>query len=215
MAEEKKKNLLEFDADDLFDALCGNTKKDIKDFSDLVNFSADLDREIVIGDIFEGFGRSVDGFIHFWNRYDDVHNIPIEERKPIKLMIDSNGGSLSDTFTIVDAIKMSKTPIEAHVIGCAYSGGFFITIASPKRYGYKHSSYVFHEGSVGNGGTSGQFENFAAFYKKQLSLLKDLVVENTNITEEEYDKIKRDDIWYDAYEALEHGIIDEIVGVDA
>ena len=213
--EEKKKTLLDFEVDDLFDALCGNTKKDINEFPDLVNLAGDLDRQIVVGDIFEGFGRSVDGLIQFWNKYDEDHNIPVEERKPIKLMIDSNGGSLSDTFTIVDAIKLSKTPIEAYVIGCAYSGGFFITIASPKRYGYKHSSYVFHEGSVGNGGTSGQFENFAAFYKKQLSLLKDLVIENTKITEEEYEKIKRDDIWYDAYEALEHGIIDEILGEKA
>lgn len=209
--DEKKKNLLELDADELIDALCGNVQKDIKDFPDLVNLSADLDREIIIGDIFEGFGRGVEGIIHFWNKYDEAHKIPIKERKPIKLIIDSNGGSLCDTFTIIDAINLSKTPVEAYVIGSAYSGGFFITISCHKRYGYKHSSYVFHEGSVGNGGTSGQFENFAAFYKKQLNQIKNLVINNTNISEEDYDKIKREDIWYDAYEALENGIIDEVI----
>ena len=42
--------------------------------------------------------------------------------------------------------------------------------------------------------------------------LKDIVLKETNITEEEYERIKREDIWYDAYEALEKGIIDEIIG---
>ena len=210
MAEEKK--IVDFDLDDLLETFGKNVEKDIKDFSDLINLSCDLNREIVIGDIFEGLGKSVDGLIRFWNRYDEDRNIPVEERKPILLMVDSNGGSLLDTFTIIDAIKLSKTPVHAMVTGAAYSGGFFITISANKRYAYKHSSFLFHEGSAGNGGTSGQFENFAAFYKKQLQTLKDIVLDNTKIAEEEYNKIKREDVWYDAYEALEKGIIDEIIG---
>lgn len=211
MAEEKK-NILNFDADDLLEALCGNIKSDTKDFSDLINLSADLNRQVVIGDIFDGIGRSVEGIINFWNRYDNAHNIPIPERKPIQLVIDSNGGSLLDAFTIVDAINLSKTPVHAFVIGAAYSGGFLITISCHKRYGYKHSSYLLHEGSIQEmSGSSGQFENFTAFYKKQLSQLKDLVLEHTNITEEEYEKIKREDTWFDADEAFEKGIIDEIL----
>ena len=212
MAEEKKKKLIDFDLDDLLDAFGTNVEKDIKDFSDVINLHCDLNREIVIGDIFEGLGKSVDGLIRFWNQYDEDRNTPIEERKPILLMIDSSGGSLLDTFTIIDSIKLSKTPVHAIITGTAYSGGFFIAISADKRYAYKHSSFLFHEGSVGNGGTSGQFENFTAFYKKQLQGLKEIVLENTKITEEEYDKIKRDDIWYDVYEALDKGIIDEILG---
>ena len=199
MAEEKKKRLVDFDLDDLLDAFSGNVEKDIKDFGDVINLHCDLNREIVIGDIFEGLGKSVDGLIRFWNKYDEEHNIPVEERKPILLMVDSGGGSLLET------------PVHAIVTGAAYSGGFFITISADKRKAYKHASFLFHEGSVGNGGTSGQFENFTEFYKKQLQTLKDIVLSNTKITEEEYNKIKRDDIWYDAYEALEKGIIDEVL----
>lgn len=214
MAEEKKekKKYLDFDIEDLLDTLCDNAEKDIKDFHDVINLHADLDRNICIGEIYDGIGRSVEGIIHFWNSYDEKHNIPIDERKPIQLIIDSPGGDLLETFIIIDAIKISKTPIHAFVIGTAYSGGFFIAISADKRYGYKHSSYLFHEGSAHNGGTSSQFENFTAFYKKQLGQLKDIVLKETNITEEEYERIKREDIWYDAYEALEKGIIDEIIG---
>lgn len=210
MAEEKKK-LVDFDLDDLLNSFEDNVKKDVKDFSDIINLSCDLEREIVIGDIFEGMGKSVDGLIRFWNRYDEAHNIPVEERKPIKLMVDSGGGSLLDSLAIIDSVKLSKTPVHAIITGAAYSGGFFISISASKRSAYKHASFLFHEGSAGNGGTSGQFENFAAFYKKQLQSLKEIVLENTKITEEEYEKIKRDDVWYDAYEALEKGIIDEVL----
>lgn len=210
MAKDKKK-LIDFDLDDLLNTLGENVKKDITDFSDFMNLSSELDRQIMIGDIFEGLGRTVEGIINFWNKYDDSHGYVGSERKPIQLIIDSTGGSLIDTFTIIDAINLSKTPVEAYVIGSAYSGAFFITISANRRYGYKHSSYLFHEGSAGNSGTSGQFENFTAFYKKQLQALKDIVLECTNITEEEYDKIKREDIWYDAEEALAKGIIDEVL----
>lgn len=124
MKENKIKKLEEFELEDLVDALSTNVVKDIKNFEDLINLDGAIKREIYIGDIQYGLGSTVDGYIRFWNNYDNKHNIPIEERKPILLYIDSNGGSLTDTFTIIDAIKLSKTPIWTIVTGCAYSGGF-------------------------------------------------------------------------------------------
>ena len=38
-------------------------------------------------------------------------NISVEERKPIKLYIDTIGGSVSVMLCLVNAIKVSKTPI--------------------------------------------------------------------------------------------------------
>lgn len=184
--------------------------KDECNFDNVINYSNILNRSIFLDDIEEGVGGAVDAFIRFYNKEDDAKNIPIKERKPIKIYINSPGGLLTETFMMIDAIKMSKTPVWGIVTGTAYSGGFFTLIACHKRFGYKHSSYLYHEGATGNSGTAAQFENYAAFYKKELGKLKDLVLENTNITEEEYATIKKDDIWYDAEEAIEKGIIDEI-----
>lgn len=198
----------EIDLNDLAGALIENVKGDIKSFSDFIDLDAALNREILINDIEDGLGTVVDTYIRYWNKCDE--GIPIEERKPIKLFIDSNGGYLTDSFTIIDAIEMSKTPVIGICTGSAYSGGFFIFISCHKRIAYPHSSFLFHEGATSNGGTAGQFANYAAFYKKQLDQLKDIVIENTNITEDEYKDIKKDDIWYDAKEAIEKGIADEI-----
>lgn len=199
-----------FDLDDLMDAMGENVKKDMKSFEDFINLDGSARREIYVFDINPGVGSSVDGYIRFWNSVDDRKNIPIEEREPIKIYIDSCGGSLSDTLTIIDAVKMSKTPIIGICIGAAYSGGFFIFISCPKRIAYPHASFLFHEGSTSTGGTSSQFANYAAFYKKQLDQLKNVVLENTNITEDEYKDIKKDDIWYDVQDGIEKGFIDEV-----
>lgn len=190
--------------------LVDNIKEDIKSFDDFVSIKSAINREIMIGEIEDGMGKYVDAYIRFWNRQDDKNNIPIEDREPIKLYIDSCGGLLTDTFSIIDSVRMSKTPVIGICTGTAYSGGFFILISCNKRIAYPHASFLFHEGATQNGGTSGQFENYTAFYKKQLKQLKQLVLDYTKISEEEYEKIKREDIWYDTVEALEKGIIDEI-----
>lgn len=200
----------EFNLDDLIGAVSDNVKDDIKTFEDLINIDGALNREIYLYDINAGTGTSIDGYIRFWNAYDDKRNIPAEKRAPIKIYIDSCGGSLTDTLTIIDAIKLSKTPVWTICLGTAYSGGFFTFICGHKRIAYPHASFLFHEGSTSTGGTSGQFENYTSFYKKQLDQLKELVLENTKITEEEYISIKRDDIWYDTKEGIEKGFIDEI-----
>ena len=200
----------EINLDDLVEAMVENVKDDIKNFDDIVNIEGSLNREIPISEINDGLGASVDAYIRYWNKQDE--DIPVGERKPIKLYIDSCGGSLSDTFTIIDSIKLSKTPVIGICSGVAYSGGFFILIACDKRIGYPHSTYLFHEGATANQGTSGQFENYTAFYKKLLEKLKNHVLETTKIDEDEYKTIKREDIWYDAKEALEKGIIAEITG---
>lgn len=200
----------ELDLDELLPMLGKNVKKDIKSFEDLLNLDGVLNREVYVGDITDDLGGDVEGYIRFWNMVDEKNNVPVEDRKPITLYIDSCGGSLVATLTIIDSIKLSKTPIITICTGAAYSGGFFIFICGDKRIAYPHASFLFHEGSTQTGGTSGQFENYTAFYKRQLEQLKEIVLEHTGITEEEYQTIKRDDIWYDAKDGIDKKFVDEI-----
>lgn len=201
---------MNFDVNDLLNNIVNNVKEDIKTFDDVVNLDGSLKRELYLYDINEGTGSSLDGFIRFWNKYDDEHNIPVKDREPIKLYIDSCGGDMCETFIIIDAVKLSKTPIITICTGSAYSGGFFVFICGSKRIAYPHSSFLFHEGSTGTSGTAGQFENYTAFYKRQLEQLKNVVIENTNISEEEYKDIRKDDVWYTAEDGVEKGFVDEI-----
>lgn len=212
--EEKNTNnydIQDLDLEDIIGAMSENVRDDIKCFEDIVNIDGAINREVYVGDINAGLGQTIDGWIRFWNRYDDLKRIPVEEREPIKIYIDSNGGCLTDTFTMIDAIEMSKTPIWTIVTGSAYSGGFFTGITKcAKRIAYPHASFMFHEGSTSTGGDAHKFRNYADFYEKELEQLKNHVLKSTKISEEKYESIKRDDFWLTAEEALEYGVIDEI-----
>lgn len=194
---------------ELFTKLFEGTKVSESFDSILETFQA-YDRQMYIGEITEDTGDAIDGAIRFWNRVDDELELPYEERKPIKIYINSPGGFLNGTFTIINSIEMSKTPVWTIATGTAYSGGFFIFIAGHKRFAYPLSSFLFHEGSTGNSGTAGQFANFAAFYKIQLNQLKEIVLKYTKIGEEKYREIQKDDFWLTANEALMYGVCDEI-----
>ena len=210
MAENTNYDIQEFDLDDLVDALAEKVKDDIKTFEDVINLDGAVNREVYVGDICSGLGQTVEGYIRFWNKYDDKRNIPIEDRKPIKIYIDSNGGCLSDTFTMIDAIKLSKTPVWTICTGTAYSGGFFTFIAGHRRFAYDHASFLYHEGATATGADAGKFRNYAEFYQKELEQLKEVTLKYTKITSEEYKEHIKDDWWMTAEEALKYGVCDEI-----
>ena len=184
--------------------------KDQYDFGDITDLSNALNRQLNVGEIDGNVGDAIDSYIKFFNRQDEQDGIPVEERVPIKIYIDSPGGDLIATFTMINSIRMSKTPVWTINIGAAYSGGFFTFIAGHKRFAYPLASFLFHEGSTGTSGDAGKFRNFADFYKKELDNLKKVVLEYTDITEEDYEKHINDDWWFTAEEALEYGICDEI-----
>lgn len=208
---EKNNDIIEFDLDELLPALAENIKEDIKTPEDLISIDGFVRREIYLYNINAGTGSIIEGQIRYWNQQDADKGIPREKRKPIKLYIDSEGGSLTDTLTIIDAIKMSKTPIYTINMGCAYSGGFFVFICGHIRYSYNNASFLFHEGNVGNAGDAGKFRNFADFYNKQLDLLKKIVLDNSSITPEFYKEHQKDDLWLTPDEALKLGCCDTIL----
>ncbi len=211
MSEEKKNtDILENkNISTLIEAVTNHTAWR-KDFDAVLDLKANLDRELFVADIDETTGDSINSYIRFFNKQDEEDNLPIEERTPIKIFIDSPGGDLMATLTMIDAIKLSKTPVWTINIGCAYSGGFFTFIVGHKRIAYPNSSFLFHEGSTSTHGDAGKFRNFADFYNKQLEVLKKIVIDHTKFDEEWYKVHVNDDVWLLASEALENGICDEI-----
>lgn len=171
-----------------------------------------MDRSVFLTDEIDmSHANSVFEIIKFWNNIDEMDEVPVEERKPIRIYINSPGGDLDATFSIISSIKISKTPVHTYTIGTAYSGGFFIAIAGHKRFGFPYSSYLFHEGSAMDGGDAHKFIQRVDFYKAQLKRLKNIVIDNTKIDSELYEKVRPDDWFMDPQEALKYGVIDAIV----
>ena len=81
------------------------------------------------------------------NYDDDIKEADYKdwERKPIKLFINSFGGSVYDGLALVDVIKQSKTPVHTISIGSSMSMGFWIYLAGHKRYVGENATLMFHD----------------------------------------------------------------------
>lgn len=182
----------------------------VKTFSDVLDQSGGINRELLIGDVDEEYATGAEMAIRFWNLMDK--DVPIEERMPIKVYINSYGGSVTAGLTVIDAISMSKTPVYTIVMGTAYSMGLEIAISGHKRYCYKNASYLFHEGSIRTGSIdANKFKNLADFYKKELERTKQNLFRYTAVTEEWYKEHQNDDVWLFSEEALELKLVDEVI----
>ncbi len=151
--------------------------------------------------------------VKYYNKLDDEKNIPPQNRKPIKIFIDTDGGDLNAAFSIISTIETSTTPIYTYNIGKAWSAGFFILVAGHKRYGMPYSSYLFHNGSCSNEADAHNFINYSNFYSMQLKQLRTIILTNTNLTAELYDQHYASDWWFDNTDALSNHIIDEIAKI--
>ena len=86
-------------------------------------------REILWNDDISDATIDIALYIKKWNAEDK--GIAPEERKPIKIFINSDGGSVDTVLHIIDMIHLSKTPIYTIGMGRVYSAmSFLIPVVS-------------------------------------------------------------------------------------
>ena len=95
-------------------------------------------REILWNDDISDATIDIALYIKKWNAEDK--GIAPEERKPIKIFINSDGGSVDTVLHIIDMIHLSKTPIYTIGMGRVYSAGGLLLMAGHKRYVFPHTS---------------------------------------------------------------------------
>jgi ATP-dependent Clp protease, protease subunit len=135
------------------------------------------------------------------------------KREPIKLYINTNGGTVYDGFGLVGVIENSKTPIHTIVLGKAMSFGLPILLAGHKRYAYKYSTIMFHEVIHSINDKLTGLTNIIEEDNRLQKLMEQMILEKTNITQEKMDSIKKQkkDWYISAEEALELGVVNEII----
>ena len=177
----------------------------------LVNYYNDLEnRTYWLNDEINHFTFDLVQYILRWNKEDK--GIPTEERKPIRVIVDCHGGMLSVTKTIVNIIKLSKTPVHMFALGFVASGASMIYLAGHKRYALPNTTFLLHKGNCG--GLSGTFDELLAFmedYQKDVAELIDFYKENTKFSPEDIENKIQGEWYIRIDEALENGIVDEIV----
>ena len=145
------------------------------------------------------------------NRLDE--GIPVEERKPIRLYINSPGGNVTEGFALIDAMELSKTPIYTINLGEACSMAFLIGITGTKRFSLSSATFMMHEPS---GLTVGKFSDMAdqvAFNQRYgKKVIKTHVMKHSKMSPSKYASVSTKNFFMLPCDALKYGFVDEIVG---
>lgn len=178
------------------------------DFFKIIDFCSYENREFYLDAITPAVADKLDKFIRFWNAYDEENEGTIVTREPIKIFIDSFGGSLTAALTIVDIIKTSRTPVYTINIGTTYKEAFFVYLAGYKKFAYPRSSFCYEKPQSQQEIVETQ-SNYQNFYEKQTLELKDLLLDGSKVTEAEYEK--RQTWWLSAEKAYELHLCNEVL----
>lgn len=133
--------------------------------------------------------------------------------KDISLYINSPGGSVSAGMAIFDTMRFIRPKVNTICLGMAASMGAFLLAAGEKgkRYALPHSRIMIHQPLGGAEGQASDVEIRA----RQLLLIKRQMNElMAEFTGKSYEDLVRDtdrDNFMSAKEALEYGLIDEIL----
>lgn len=152
----------------------------------------------------------VERLILQWNKEDE--GIPVDQRKPIKLLLFSPGGALSVYESLADVISISNTKVIGVNMGEAASAACFIYLSCHERLALPSAKFLLHRGSVD--GLSGSYAEVIAMidaYQEQIEKLCEKIVEKTNIKSEDIEEYMQADWYMTAEEAVQYHVCDRIV----
>lgn len=153
---------------------------------------------------------------------DDVANIitsqlmylnSIDSESDIKLFINSPGGSVIDGLAIYDVMNWVDADVATYAIGMAASMGSILLSSGEKgkRYSLPHSRVMIHQVSSGAQGQYADLEIAVRETKKKQDELYKILAENTGKSFEQIFTDADRDCWFTSKEALDYGLIDEII----
>lgn len=172
-------------------------------YKDLERRSFWVDGEIT-DDILE-IGKKIIDF----NRED--RDIPVDSRLPVRIYIFTPGGTIESTFSLINIIEMSKTPVYTYNMGIAMSSGFWLLIAGHKRYCLDVSRSMLHSGTGGAIGTFEQVESATKDYKKLIEYTRDYTLRRTKIDPKTLAKYKEKDWYFYRDDQISLGIVDAVI----
>ncbi|MBQ8806343.1 MAG: ATP-dependent Clp protease proteolytic subunit [Bacteroidaceae bacterium] len=178
----------------------------------LLNYYKDIDRRLywLVGSVDASLYELVQHIINC--NYEDK-DIPVENRKPIRIIVASPGGSLEVEQTLVAIMEASATPVWCIAIGMCASAASMIYLAGHKRFATRNAYWMLHQGGCDNlEGSYQQIMSFMAKYQMDIEEMAEFYKSHTNFPTELIEKNLAEGDWYISIdEALENGICHEVI----
>ena len=133
--------------------------------------------------------------------------------REISLYINSPGGSVDDTLAIYDTMQFMNCDVATYCVGQAASGAAIILAAGTKgkRFALPHSKIMIHQPWGGVTGQAADIKIQAEEILKAKKQLNELLAQHTGRTPEQIAEETERDRYLSPTEALEYGLVDEIV----
>ncbi|MDR2513595.1 MAG: ATP-dependent Clp endopeptidase proteolytic subunit ClpP [Christensenellaceae bacterium] len=133
--------------------------------------------------------------------------------KPINLYINSPGGSVTAGMAIYDTMQYTRCPVATLCVGMAASMGALLLLAGAKgmRQALPNAEVMIHQPLGGARGQASDILIQAAQIEKTKKLLNEIIAKRSG---QPLDRVEKDtdrDHYMSAQEALEYGLIDQIV----
>lgn len=137
-----------------------------------------------------------------------------DQKKDIKLYINSPGGSVTAGLAIYDTMQFVKCPVSTICIGLNASMAAIILAAGAKgkRFTLPNAEIMLHQVA---GGVTGQASEIEITAKQILKLKEKMNQILAKHTGQPIDKIAKDtdrDFYLSAEEAKQYGLVDEVIG---
>jgi len=135
--------------------------------------------------------------------------------REISLYINSPGGSVDDTLAIYDTIQFLRCDLATFCVGQAASGAAMILACGTKskRYALPHSKIMIHQPWGGVTGQASDIQIQAEEILKAKHLLNELLAKHTGRPVEQIAEETERDRYMTPLEAVQYGIVDEIVEI--
>ena len=136
-----------------------------------------------------------------------------DQKKDIRLYINSPGGSVTAGMAIYDTMQFVKSDVSTMCVGIAASMGAFLLASGKKgkRLILPNSQVLLHQVMGGAEGQAIEIEIAAKQIVKTKQHLNQLLAKHTGQPLAKIEKDTDRDFWLSAQEAKEYGVVDEII----
>lgn len=142
------------------------------------------------------------------------YGIPVEERMPITLIINSGGGNSIIGMSLVNVIQNSNTPVIGVCFGLCASMTFGIFAVCHTRLAVPDAVFMVHDGDVCIGNTATKVKDYMKLVPKLDERYNRAIAARTKFTVKELDEMSPHDNWFFADELIEMNMVDGIIGKD-
>jgi len=131
---------------------------------------------------------------------------------PVKLHINSYGGSVFAGLSTVDTIISAPAPVHSIIEGCAASAATMMSVVAKERYIRENSYMLIHQLSSGMWGKYEELKDDMKNSDTLMERIKLIYEKYASIPKKQLTDILKHDLWFDAKTCLKYGLVDDILG---